>query len=54
MCLCLQRIIRAFVDVSVFLVSFACMFLYVAMFQVCIAHQLAVKALIFECVWLFM
>ena len=42
MCLCLQWTNRAFVDVSVFLGSFACMF------------HLAVKALIFLFVWLFM
>ena len=54
MCLCLQWTKCIFVDVSVFPVSFSYMFHTHAMFQLCIAHQLAVKALIFECVFLFM
>ena len=54
MCLRLQWTNCIFVDVSVFPVSFAYMFHTHAMFQLCIAYQLAVKALIFECVFLFM
>ena len=54
MCLRLQWTKCVFVDVSVFPVSFACMFHMHVIFQLCIAHQLVVKALIFECVWLFM